>query len=103
MELTVLERLLLLEYLPKEGDYTTLKIVRRLREDLSFSEEEHQLLQFKQDAQSLRWTPGPPPKEIAIGGKAHDTIVAALKGLDRQGKLRQDCLDLYERFVITEK
>lgn len=41
MELSVLERLKLLECLPREGDYTTIKIVRELREALSFKENEH--------------------------------------------------------------
>lgn len=40
MELTILERIKLLEVLPKEGDLLTLKILRKLRESLSFSEDE---------------------------------------------------------------
>lgn len=40
MELTIIERLKLLEVLPKEGDLLTLKILRKLRESLSFSEDE---------------------------------------------------------------
>ena len=35
MELSVYDRLILLNILPKEGDFTTLKIVRKLREDLT--------------------------------------------------------------------
>jgi len=40
MELTILERIKLLEVLPPQGDLLTLKILRKLRETLSFSEEE---------------------------------------------------------------
>jgi len=40
MKLTILERIKLLEVLPPQGDLTTLKILRKLRESLSFSEEE---------------------------------------------------------------
>ena len=40
MELTYVERLKLLQALPPEGDLLTLKIVRKLRETLSFSEED---------------------------------------------------------------
>ena len=40
MELTTVERLKLLEVLPSEGDILTLKILRKLRETLSFNEEE---------------------------------------------------------------
>jgi len=41
MELTIAERFVLLNMLPQQGDITTVKIVRRLREALSFSEQEH--------------------------------------------------------------
>ena len=41
MQLAVLERLKLLEILPREGDITTIKICRDLREALSFKENEH--------------------------------------------------------------
>ena len=44
MELTTIERLKLLEVLPPTGDILTLKIVRKLRETLSFSEEELKLI-----------------------------------------------------------
>jgi len=40
MKLTILERTQLLQALPPQGDILTLKILRKLRETLSFSEEE---------------------------------------------------------------
>lgn len=40
MELSIMERIKLLEVLPQQGDLLTLKILRKLRESLSFSEEE---------------------------------------------------------------
>jgi len=47
MKLSVFERLNCLSILPVEGSFFTLKIMRKLREDLSFSEEENKLLDFK--------------------------------------------------------
>lgn len=43
MELNIMERVKLLETLPPEGDILTLKILRKLRETLSFNEEELKL------------------------------------------------------------
>ncbi len=40
MKLTIAERIKLLEALPPQGDILTLKILRKLRETLSFSEQE---------------------------------------------------------------
>ena len=98
MKLSVADRLTLLNVLPKEGDYTTLKIVRKLRDDLSFSEEEHKILQFQKDGEMVRWN-DMEDTEIDIGEKATDVIQQAFKELDKQGKLHMEYLDLYERFI----
>ena len=47
MELTTVERVKLAGLLPPQGDILTLKIVRKLRETLSFSEEELKLMGVK--------------------------------------------------------
>ena len=100
MELKVSDRLILLNLLPKEGDFTTLKIVRKLREDLSFSEAEHKALEFKQENGNIQWKQaGDIPKDIPIGEKASDIIVDVLKKLDKEKKLQESHFNLYERFV----
>jgi hypothetical protein len=50
-----MDRLLLLRLLPRTGDLTTLRIVRDLERELSFSEEEHAALQFVNEGNSMRW------------------------------------------------
>ena len=103
MELGVFDRLILLNILPKEGDFTTLKIVRKLREDLSFSEEEHKALKFQQDEGSIKWQSGADkPKEIQFGDKATDLIVSTLKKLSADKKLTEQHFNLYEKFVTPE-
>jgi len=100
MELSVFDRLILLNIMPKEGDFTTLKIVRKLREDLSFSEDEHKALEFKQDNGNVQWKQdGDIPKEVPIGEKASDVIAEVLKKLDKEKKLQEGHYNLYERFV----
>ena len=101
MELGVFDRLILLNILPKEGDFTTLKIVRKLREDLSFTEEEHKALEFKaEDEGRVVWrTEADEPKEIPIGEKATDIIVEVLKKLNDDKKLQDQHYSLYEKFV----
>jgi len=102
MELKVFDRLILLNILPKEGDFTTLKIIRKLREDLSFSEEEHAALEFRQENGQVQWKQaGDIPKEVPIGEKATDVIVGVLKALNdaKPPKLKEEHLSLYELFV----
>ena len=101
MELGVFERLILLNILPGEGDFTTLKIVRKMRESLSFTEEEHKALEFKQEDEGrVLWKQkADKPKEISIGEKATDIIVGVLKKLNDDKKLQDQHYSLYEKFI----
>ena len=103
-ELTVLERLVLLSVLPKEGDFTTLKLVRKLCENLSFDEGEHEKLKFIQDGDQVRWNESAlPPKRVSIGEKMADLIREALKKLNDEKKLREEHFSLYEKFVESKQ
>jgi len=101
MKLSVFERLMLLSILPREGDFTTLKIIKDLRDSLSFTELEHRKYQFKKDDNSIRWkTDIEQNKEIKIGEKATDIIVESLKKLNKQKKLTMQHYSLCEKFKI---
>ena len=100
MELTVLERIVLLRVLPAEGDFTTLKIVRKLREALSFSEDEHKEFGIEVVDGLIRWDAAKDvAKEIPVGEKATDLIVSSLKELNTEKKLTDEHFSLYEKFV----
>ena len=100
MELGVFERLILLNILPKEGDFTTLRIVRKMREDLSFTEEEHKALEFKQEEMNIQWKQeADKPKEIIFGEKANDIIVLTLSKLNDDKKLTDQHFSLYQKFI----
>ena len=99
MELTVSERLVLLGILPKEGDFTTLKIIRQLREELSFDEAENAEIGFVTDEPGrIQWS-NEIIKPLPIGEKATDTIVACLKKLNDDKKLTDQHFSLYEKFI----
>ena len=101
MILNVLDRVTLLGVLPEQGDFVTLKIVRQLRESLSFTEEELRELKITQSEDRINWNPSADKgKEIQIGEKATDIIVGALKQLNDQKKLTQQHYDLYEKFCV---
>jgi len=103
MELTVAERLVLLSVLPEQGDFTTLKVIRALRESLSFSEEEHKEYQFVQEGQQVRWNSEvEQSKEIEIGEKANDIVVLALSKLNEEKKLKMEHFALYSKLVAKE-
>ena len=100
VELGVFDRLILLNVLPKEGDYTTLRIVRDMQAELSFSEEEHAALAFKQDEGNVQWKhDADTPKSIEFGEKAVDIVCETLKKLDADKKLTAQHMGVYEKFV----
>jgi len=100
MILNVFERLSILSILPKESDYTTIKIIRKLRENLSFTEEEYKKLKFETGNETIKWdNKEDVSKEIEIGEKATDIIVEALKKLDSEKKLTDQFFDIYEKFI----
>ena len=103
MKLNVKERLLLLSILPRESDFVTLRIVKNLQTDLSFSEDEVKTYGFKTEAvngQSVTtWNPSnDSEKEVNMGEKASDVIVEALRKINNEKKLTMEQLELYEKF-----
>ena len=100
MKLDVRERLVLLSVLPQEGNFITLKVVRKLREGLSFSEEELKQYKFVQEDQRVTWDDkAEQVKEIEIGEKAMDIIKEALKKLNEDKKLKDEHFTIYQKFV----
>ena len=106
VELTLAERISLLSILPKEANFATLKIMRTLKEGLSFSEEEHKDYEIKVDIGDngnigYAWNEEgvKSEKAIKIGEIATDVIVKELKKLDKENKLTEREFSLYEKFI----
>ena len=100
MELDVKERINLLSILPQEGNFVTLKVIRQLRESLSFSEDEHKQYKFVHEESRVTWDDKVEQvKEIEIGEKATDIITEALKKLNDDKKLTDEHFTIYEKFM----
>ena len=108
MKLTLSERIILLGILPAEGDFTTLGILRNLRENLSLTEEEnkeHEVMVIpnpKNDGSATyQWKPESAKIEfeIEIGDKAKSIVKEQLLKLDKEKKMLPQHMSLYEKFV----
>jgi len=100
MKLNVLERLMLLQILPKEGNFSTLKIIRGLVSSLGLSEADYKEFDVKQQETQIVWNEkGNEDREIEIGEKATDIIIEALKKLDEEKKLNEQLFSVHEKFV----
>jgi len=109
MNLSVIERIILLGILPKEGSFANLRLLRSVKEDLSFDENENKLLKFRQNEGNTMWDdvkmvdgkpiPMVPERKFAIGSVVTGLIVSALNDLNKQQKLTEQHFSLYEKFI----
>ena len=103
MDLNISERLVLLSLLPKEGDFLTLRIVRDLQTELSFTEAEAASLELRQEGDQVMWSTNKDlGKTVKIGERARQLIVDQLKTLDSKKKLEPTHLPIYERFIMAD-
>lgn len=101
MKLTLLERNVLLTLLPREGDFMTLKAIRKAREWLAASEDEQKAVNMRRvDENRIEWDASKDePKEIDLPGAVIGIITGQLKELDKQKQLTEQHFTVYEKFV----
>ena len=100
MEFSIKNRLVLLATLPASGSIDSLRILRKLREDLSFSEEEHTAFNLKGDENgAFKWDmAAEKPKAVEVGAKAAEIIKKALEALNKKEALTDNHVELWDRF-----
>lgn len=129
MELSVFDRIIILNIMPPEADYLTLKVQRKLKEDCSFNEDELEALDFHQqfickecgkvvvkkhgeaagicpdcggamNTGNILWDREADKEvDIEIGKKAMELVAARLQELSEQKKLTESHLSLCEKFI----
>lgn len=100
MEFNILERIILQELLPREGDYITYRIIKELRTELSFSEDEIKRYHIQQDKDRIIFdSANKETKNVEIGERIKEMIVSALKKLNEEKKINDNNVSLYEKFV----
>ncbi len=105
IELTVGERVMLGTMLaPIAADVVTLRIVRKLQEELSFSDEETEALEFERKDSRVTWnTNVPQTKEFDFQPGALRVIHEQLKKANASKTLTLQQLDLYDKFCPEEE
>lgn len=104
MEFNVRERLILLQVLVAvQGNLAELRILRELREELAFTEEDHKKYGIQPTGDGgLQWNDPISTKEIEIGDVARDIIVRRFRELNKQKVLTEDHLSICEKFPEIE-
>ena len=106
MRFTIRERIILLDVLPATGNSATLRLQRKLREALSFSEEENLQCKIVQTGNQIVWDEAEAaesePKEIAVGPTMYGVIKAKFEELDKTEKLPEMYLDVFDRWMAMK-
>lgn len=102
MELSVKERLVLSMILePQAGRYDALKMLRKFREELSFSEDEIKAINLHpEEGLGYKWEPkNEKPKDIEVNDVMLNIIKKQFQKLDKEERLHESHFDLYEKFM----
>ena len=101
MLLKVAHRFMLLNILPQVGDFATLRIVRDLQAELSFTEQELKSKGVTRNGNDFQWVAeSDVPKDVHIGEAASQVIRSRLETLDKKKELQAVHLPLYEHFIL---
>ena len=93
-------RIMLLNVLPLEADVVTVRILKDMKAELGLSEEEIKQIGIRQiDNGGLVWDQAKDiAKEIVIGPAGRGIIKSTLEKLDREKKITEDHLLLWDMF-----
>ena len=104
MKFDVLERVVLMGLLPQTFNFADYRILNELKTVCSFSEKEMKELKMTQTEEKINWeVTDSPPKEINIGKRATEIVVAALTKLNDEEKLTDQLISVYEKFMVSEE
>jgi len=99
MLLSILDRLMVLNLLPKKGDVTTLRVIGEVQESVGFTNDEYDKLNFTHTDKGTNWENTVEPKEIQLGSAAAGLLRKALKTKDDAKELTLDELPFYDRIM----
>ncbi|GAG53142.1 unnamed protein product, partial [marine sediment metagenome] len=90
--------------LPKESNFSTLRIVSELQSKLGFNEDAYKEFELKQAEGNFTWNDkGKEFREIEVGEKAKEIVKEELIKLDKEKKITLQLYSLYEKFVMNKE
>jgi hypothetical protein len=101
MNLTVKERIQLMNLLPAQGDFRTIKVIHILKMKLGFADYELKDLEFKDLPNGqIKWNPSETidRKEVELNRVESEIISQTLRKLEKESQLNVEHLTLYEKF-----
>lgn len=100
MELKIKDRIVLSMIMePQAGRYDVLKMIRQFREDLSFTAEEIEATNLRNEEKvGYRWDKEI-SKDVPVGDVLMGIIKKQFEKMEQEGRLHETHLDIYEKFI----
>lgn len=98
MKLSIADRIILLQILPKQGSFVTFKILMDLKASIAFNEAEIKECNIKESEGRVTWDKLK-DKEVTIGERATEIIQEALRKIDKEEKINEQTYTLFEKFI----
>ena len=101
--LNMRERLTLLNLLPIESHILVMKMLRKVKEELGFNDIEIRRHRIKMNNETghVTWS-GDCRRELDIPNAIRDLVVERLKDFEKEGKIRDEHIDLWDKFVLGD-
>ena len=111
MHLNIPERITLIDLLPKEGHYADLVSLRKARDILSLTDDEVKDLDYKEvpndsGGRTAYFDPikaSELVRDLPMDEWTTRTVENILSKMDKEGKLKEKYLSLYQKFVIEHE
>ena len=98
--LTIGDRFTILGMVPQEGNFATLKLLRKMRENLSLTQEEIKEYDVKQVGNDIKWANSVKTTEMEFCDYDTKLIQDELAKLEKDKKLKDDLhYNIYEQFM----
>lgn len=104
MKLSIIDRLALLSVLPKQGDFLTLQVAKRLLDRVNFSAKEKTDFALQQTSDGrVGWDETKATNaEFEFSDDEHTMIVAELRRRNDERTLGMDHFGIYRAFVLSD-
>lgn len=103
MKLNVLDRLSLINILPREGNFLTLTIAKDITKKVGILQDEAKEIGIVFGEKNVSWKPDAPEKDVEFSDSELGVIKKQLKKLDTEGKLTMELLETYNKFGADDE
>ena len=103
VNLNVLERIVIMNVLPKTGSFVNLRAIKNTGKMLAISKEEQTEIEMNVGPQGSTWNEkGKDEKEFDLPASSVKIIKERLTELDRKNELPIEIVTVWEKFFVTE-